>query len=215
MPNGTENFSHGEVDRILGGAECVVFDFHLTLCSELFFKGLGESALARTERLLWEQNHILSDQWMAGEVKATQIADFLSVPLGISASEIEHRLRRGCREFALNGAVWSFARAAADVGKRMALVTINADVFTEEVVPSLGLDGVFETIINSADCGEVDKLKLWPMAFDKLGGGINFTNSFLIEDGQHPAKFISAGGKAYQYTDDATFAGWLDERRRA
>ncbi len=216
MPIKTEQFSCDEVDRIVGGAECVVFDFHLTLCSDMFFASLGKSTLARTERLLWGDDQTLSDKWMAGQVKAPQIADYLSGHLGISPSEIEDALRRGCREFELNMAVWDFARAASKAGKRMALVTVNADVFTEEVVPSFGLDGVFEIIVNSADCGEVDKLnKLWPVAFDALGGGISFSNSFLIEDGvDSPTKFTQAGGKAYQYTDDATFATWLDDRRR-
>ena len=124
------------VDRIVEKATCVVFDSHLTLCSDLFFKTLGESALARVQSLLWGQDETLFNRWMAGQVTASEIAYYLSADLGISPKDIEAGLREGCRQFILNKAVWEFAQVVRAAGKRTALVTVNADVFSEEVVPS-------------------------------------------------------------------------------
>jgi len=207
------NPSPSDVDRIVEHADCVVFDFYLTLCSEFFFRPLGESVLSQIQLLLWGKDQSLLDQWMTGHVSAPQIALYLSQHLDISAKEIEAGLREGCRGFVLNEAIWAFAQAVRKAGKRIALVTVNMDVFSEEVVPSLRLDQVFEVIVNSADEGEMDKSRLWPVAFEALGGGISYPGSFLIEDGTHsPAKFTAAGGKAYQYTDDASFTAWLSTR---
>ncbi len=208
-PNAVDLWHPEQVDRIVGHAECVVFDFHRTLCSDLFFRPLGEPVLARIQPLLWGADQSLLDQWMGGHVKASGIARYLSQHLGIPAREIEAGLRDGCRKLVLNEAIWAFAQAVRKAGKRTALVTVNMDVFSEEVVPSLGLDQVFEVIVNSADEGELDKSRLWPVAFEAMGSGIGYADGFLIEDGaDSPAKFTAAGGMAYQYTDDARFMAW-------
>lgn len=205
--------SAAEIDRVVEGAECVVFDFHLTLCSGLFFAPLGESVMADIERLFWNPDQALQHRWMIGEVAASQVAQYLAGHIGLTASAIEDGLRQGCRRLVLNEAVWGFARAAHAAGKRTALVTVNADVFSEEVVPARGLDRVFDVIVNSADHGTTEKLRLWPIAFEALGGGTGYAGSFLIEDGeQSPRQFTAAGGKAYQYRDDVAFAAWVTER---
>lgn len=205
--------AHDGVDRIVEKSDCVVFDFHRTLCSDVFFRPLGESVLARIQQLLWGPDQTLLDQWMTGRISASGIAEHLSGHLGIPAGEIEAGLRESCRDLVLNQAVWEFAQAVRAVGKRTALVTVNMDVFTEEVVPSHGLDRVFEVIVNSADHGELDKRKLWPVAFQSLGEGIGYANSFLIEDGEDsPLAFAEAGGKAYQYSDGDAFTIWVNER---
>jgi hypothetical protein len=72
------------------------------------------------------------------------------------------------------------------------------------------LADVFDVIVNSADYGEVDKRKLWPVAFERLGLEIGYTNSLLIEDGEvEPAWFRAAGGMAYQYVGEDGLRGWL------
>lgn len=208
----TEVHGRDAVDRVVDGAKCVVFDFHGTLCSELFFQELGDTALACIQGLLWGEDQTLLDQWMAGRVSASVIADHLATPLGFAAHEIEQALRTGCRRLTLNDAVWRFAQAARAAGKRTALVTVNMDVFSEAVAPSHPFDEVFEVVVNSADYGVTDKLRLWPIAFEVLGD-VDYADSFLIEDGEcSPRKFTEAGGRAYQYTDDAAFSVWLNRR---
>ena len=213
LPDMGQCYTRDAVDRIVEKADCVVFDFHRTLCSDLFFRPLGESVVACIQALLWGQDQTLFNQWLTGQVKASGIAAYLSGLLGIPACRIEEALREGCREFVLNEAVWGFAQAVRAAGKRTALVTVNADVFSEETVPAHGLDRVFDVIVNSADRGDMDKLRLWPVAFEALGTHIGYANSFLIEDGEDsPRRFTEAGGKAYQYRDDGTFGAWLDQK---
>ena len=175
-----ESLSRDAIDRIVDDSDCVVFDFYKTLSSDLFFRPLGESTLGRIQSLLWGQDQRFFDRWMAGEVSASAVADYLSGHLGISAGEIEAALREGCRELEFNEAVWEFAKAVRAAGKPMALVTVNADVFSEEVVPSFGLDRVFDVIVNSADHGDTDKRRLWPVAFEALGGGISYAATFTV-----------------------------------
>lgn len=202
-----------EIDRIVEGAQCVVIDFHQTLCSGLFFATSEPPVFEKIERLFWQGAPELQHRWMTGEVTAQQIARHLSGLVHMPADVIEAALREGCRSLPLNEAVWAFARSARAAGKGTALVTVNADVFSEEIVPAHGLDRVFETIVNSADHGTTDKRRLWPIAFDRLGDGIGYADSFLIEDGeQSPRQFIEAGGWAYRYHDDVAFANWIESR---
>lgn len=203
-------FTAAEVDRAVGGARCIVIDFHQTLCSGLFFATLEAPVIEKIERLFWQGDAELQHRWMTGEVTAQQIVEHLSVQVGMSADALNASLREGCRRLSLNEMVWAFARSARAAGKRTALVTVNADVFSEDIVPAHGLDRVFDVIINSADHGTTDKCRLWPIAFDRLGGGIGYANSFLIEDGeQSPRQFVEAGGKAYRYHDDVAFGNWI------
>ncbi len=119
-------------------------------------------------------------------------------------------MEEGCRHLDFNPAVWNFALAQKPAGRKTALVTGNMDVFTKVVVPAHGLDQLFDVILNTADFGEIRKEVLWPMAFERLGGGIGYANSLLIEDGEsEPAKFRALGGLAYQYRNDGLFLDWL------
>lgn len=84
------------------------------------------------------------------------------------------------------------------------------DVFTDIVVPSHNLADLFDVIINSADHDTLDKSILWQIAFDRLGEGIGYSDSLLIEDGtKHPTLFRRLGGHAYQYTTDIDLEHWL------
>ena len=91
------------------------------------------------------------------------------------------------------------------------MVTDNMDVFSKVVIPAHGLDAQFDVIINSADFQEIRKDRLLPVAFERLGDGIGYANSLLIEDGENePALFRAAGGTAYQYSNDEQFLNWLE-----
>ena len=214
-PDACTRLDRESIDAIIGGADCVVIDFYGTLCSDPFWRPLGERALATIYQTLWLGDQALLNSWMSGQASAAEVCRRLSAPLGMPAGAVEEALRESCRAFVFNDAVWKFAQAARGAGKRTALVTVNMDVFSEEVAGSHHLDRVFETIVNSADHGHLDKRRLWPIAFQALAGDIGYANSFLIEDGDEgSAKFRAAGGGAYQYTDDEAFRTWIGGRRR-
>ncbi len=190
---------------------CVVFDFAGTLSSDPYFKLLGPRALKHVDDLMTgqEAQHIRHG-WGTGLLSSRDIADYLSPKTGLSPDFIFAALYEGCAQITLNEAVWDFAQQQAQLGRKTALVTSNFDVFNEVVVPTLGLDEVFDAIVNSCDYGTGDKGELWPIAFDMLGEGYGYSTSLVIEDSsQLVVRFRELGGTAYQYTDDRALNEWL------
>jgi hypothetical protein len=138
------------------------------------------------------------------------IASVLSRTIPLDIPTIAATMEKGCQNLNFNWAVWDFAVAQKAAGRKTALVTANMDVFTKVVVPAYGLDQLFDVILNSSDLHEIRKEFLWPIAFERLGGGIGYANSLLVEDGEtEPAIFRALGGLAYQYQNDAKFLDWL------
>ena len=69
--------------------------------------------------------------------------------LGLSEDELHSELARGCSRMSFNQSVWNFARIQRAEGRNLALVTGNADIFREVIVPSHGLDREFDSIVTS------------------------------------------------------------------
>jgi FMN phosphatase YigB (HAD superfamily) len=192
--------------------QCIVCDFAFTLCSDLYFKELGSEWVDLITKILFcKPCPLITKKWGSGECSSKEIAQFLSTRLPFSSCEILDALYRGCATLTLNPGVRDFVLQERDKGKKLALVTINMDVFTEIVVQSHRLDTIFDVIVNSADYSyKGQKEMLWNKAFELLGPDYHYSNSFLIEDGQDcPKRFRELGGQAYQYTDDCTFEEWL------
>ena len=193
--------------------KCVVFDFGFTLSPDYYFNVSPPGCpqwQAVIQKVIFGE-HAIVNPWMKGELTSLDIAGILSKHFPLDISTIARIMEKGCEQLNLNPAVWDFAVAQKATQRKTALVTDNMDVFTKVVVPSLGLDGLFDIIINSADFHEIDKEFLWPIAFERLGGGIGYDNSLLIEDGEtEPAMFRASGGYAHQYINDGTFLEWLE-----
>ena len=86
------------------------------------------------------------------------------------------------------------------------------DVFSEVVVPSHGLDSVFDLVLNTSDHRTLDKAVLWRKALRTFGPGFSFSTSLLIDDSPRMISlFRSLGGHAYQYKEDHAFRAWLEE----
>ena len=95
-------------------------------------------------------------------------------------------------------------------GRKIALVTDNMDVFTKVVIPAHKLDRLFDVIVNSSDYREIRKDILWSIAFERLGDGIGYADSLLIEDGEtEPERFRQLGGYSCQYSNDELFSKWV------
>jgi FMN phosphatase YigB (HAD superfamily) len=192
--------------------KCIVFDFGFTLSPDHYFN------IAPADFPQWHeviQNHIFAnpfiiDPWMRGELTSRDIAAILTQYIPMDANAILASMEKGCEQLEFNPAVWEFAAAQKNAGRKTALVTDNMDVFTQVVVPAHHLERLFDVIINSSDHHETRKDLLWPIAFERLGGGTGYGNSLLIEDGEEaPSLFRSLGGWAYQYSTDDHFSEWL------
>ena len=191
----------------------VIFDFDGTLCSDRYFKPLGQKALDAIAGLVFGENsERWADPWMRGDLSSADVASYLSTRLSQSPEAILAALQRGCSELTLNPAVVNFATQQRRAGRKTALVTANMDVFTEVVVPAHALGSLFDVVLNTSDHRTLDKSILWNKAFDSFGPGYSFGSSLLVEDGpKMVALFQSLGGYAYQYRGDDSLRSWLAE----
>jgi FMN phosphatase YigB (HAD superfamily) len=195
-----------------GNIRCVVFDFGYTLSPDHYFKiapaGVPDWQVVIQKVIFGEP--AVTSPWMKGELTSLDIAGILSKHFPLDMPTIAATMEKGCQNLNFNPAVWDFAVAQKAAGRKTALVTANMDIFSKVVVPAHGLNAVFDVIINSADFHEIRKDRLWPEAFKRLGGGIGYSDSLLIEDGEEePALFRACGGTAYQYQGDELLLEWL------
>ena len=193
--------------------KCVVFDFGHTLSSDHYFKipppGCPQWHEIIQKVIFGEPSIVIP--WMKGELTSLDIAGLLSKHFPLDIPTIAATMEKGCQHLNFNPAVWDFAVAQKAARRKTALVTDNMDVFTMVVVPAHSLGQLFDVILNSADFHEICKEILWPIAFERLGGGIRYANSLLIEDGEtESAMFRALGGYACQYQNDKLFLDWLE-----
>ncbi len=196
-----------------GKIKCIVFDFGFTLSSDYYFNVIPQGIpqwFDIIQREIFGDPSIV-DPWMRGESTTLDIAGVLSKHFPLDIPTIAKTMEIGCQHLNINRAVWDFAAAQKAAGRKTALVTVNLDVFTKVVVPAHGLDQLFDVVLNSSDYHEIRKEFLWPIAFERLGGGIGYANSLLIEDGEtQPALFRALGGQACRYFNDELFLEWLE-----
>jgi len=191
--------------------KCIVFDFAGTLCSDPYFLPLGPVFLEIvSERIFGQNSEQWADPWMCGEISSREIAAHLSRLSDLTEDAILGGLHDGCRTLRFNPAVWEFANVQKRAGRKAVLATANMDVFTQIVVPSHSLASIFDVIVNTSDFGTLNKEVLWQEAFRRLGYGVTFSNSLLIDDSPRmTSTFIEMGGAAHQYTNDGELQDWL------
>ena len=196
----------------LSDIRAVVIDFGFTLSSDYYFRELGSRYTERITELLFSRDSAISRRWMGGLVTSKDVAECLSDHLDASAEDIYSALARGCSRMSFNQAVRDFAMNQKAQGRKLALVTVNADIFKDVIVPSHGLDREFDTIVSSSDFKTElpSKQPLWDAAFDALGPEFGYANSLLIEDTRREIELVrELGGSAYRYRNDPDFIGWL------
>jgi len=192
---------------------CVIFDFYNILCSDLYFRHLGQQFCDMATNAIFSKENISrwSTPWCCGRLSSVDISDYLSGLTGITAERILSALDEGCANLHLNPNIWRFAQAQRAQGRRTVLATVNMDVFTRVVAPAHGFDRVFDVVVNSADYGTEDKNVLCEIAFSQLDG-CTFANSLLIDDWPVAINaFRARGGMTYQYTTDEAFAEWEEK----
>ena len=191
----------------------VIFDFAGTLCFGRYFEPLGQESLDAIGSLIFGDSCAeWADPWMKGDLTSQDVASYLSEHLTESEEVILSALRQGCSNMTFNPVVHDFAMKQREAGRKTALVTANMDVFSEVVVPSHGLDAVFDIVFNTADHRTLDKSILWRKAFGAFGPEFSFATSVLIDDSPRMVSlFRSLGGHAYQYEGDPALQVWLEE----
>jgi len=189
--------------------KAAIFDYGFTLSSEYYFN-VNHPEIPSWKELIQEIAFSDSDfnfRWMTGTAKLYHLAQTIHDKTGINIKSIMTHLKEGCKHLKENEQVLKFAQFLKNKNIPTALVTINFDVFTDTIVPNHSYAKLFNTIINSSDYGEIDKTKLWPIAFRMIGNDINYGNSLLIEDCEANINlFRKEGGFAIHYQNDKTFS---------
>ncbi len=183
----------------------------MTLTSDLYFKSLPkEERYLITELIFGNNNKSRWDTpWMKGEKSYKQILDYLSENMDYSPEELEEILIDDINQTSLNPIIWDFATKMSKRYKT-AIATINTDVFSKYVIPTLNLKTTFHKVVNSSDYGITNKTELCRLVVQKQDEPLELKNCLLIDDSKKNIdNFILSGGNGYQYKTDEEFGSWL------
>jgi predicted acetyltransferase len=185
--------------------KAVIFDYGLTIGAEYYFN-VQHPDIPNWNEIIQEtvfRNKTFIDKWLTGDVSLIDVAKKIEAETKINQNQTLDTLKKGCMNLKENEEVIEFAKELNINNFPIAMVTLNFDIFNEIVIPYHAYDRIFKVIINSCDYNEIDKKKLWPIAFKKLGTEINYENSLLIEDSKYEVdRFVSMGGNAILYHSD-------------
>jgi FMN phosphatase YigB (HAD superfamily) len=201
------------VSEHLKATRCILFDFAGTLCASKYFDTQPPPCpdwLETIDAEVFSESRALLESWMSGTIALKDVAGRLCSKLRLPLSDVIAGMRAGCCALQINDKLMGFARDQRRAGKKVGIVTVNMDVFTEVVVPFHHLDEEFDVIVNSADHHETDKVRLCEIAFRRLGAGFGFSSSVLIDDKpSNVASFEGRGGVGHVYQGEQCFFDWL------
>jgi FMN phosphatase YigB (HAD superfamily) len=184
----------------------VLFDFGGTLADEHWMRASdppfpGFSAAYHRER------EAATKDWDCGRVSTDELARRIAQHLAVDAAAVRSHIGVLCRQLVFFDSVMAYARRRRDEARPQALVTVNPDLFAD-IVEHYRLDVLFDAIVVSSTEQTDDKLLLCKRALHRLDRPI--TDALLIDNlAANVAAFRDAGGHAYHFIDDATFAADL------
>ena len=144
-----------------------------------------------------------ADRWDLGAVRWAEVTGALAERTGMSAAAVAAHARRCCQELSFNDAAW---RVATEHRFPQAIVTVNPDLFSDQVVPAHDLSAVFGVIVASWTEGTADKPLLCDIALARLGFEGARSEALLIDN---RAELVDAwrdrGGAGYWFRGDGQF----------
>lgn len=178
----------------------VFIDWDGTLCWGKFWESLLHKDVALTKAVtnFFSFEKEMVDNWMHGKLSSEQIVKFISNRSGLSEEILWKTFVADCQKMHVEPEVISLIKKLKE--KHIAiLVTGNMDCFSRFTVPALGLDKVFDHIINSSDVGYL-KNEYNGKTFVDCFNQYNITDtsrSYLLDDSDRNCKvFSKLGGKA-------------------
>jgi len=186
--------------------DAVLFDWNGVLCRDRFYAGsflaARPEALVNIQREFFEGDKSLINGWMRGHVGYREVHRRIAGLAGAEAHELDRALVESVQAMRLDPALLNFAARLKRGGVKTAIVTDNMDVFTIVTVPHHRLGGVFDLIVNSADCGLLKQDqdgRLFDYALHRLGAAAGRT--LFIDDSPAAVKlFESKGGMGRHFT---------------
>jgi hypothetical protein len=148
------------------------------------------------------------DAWSDGSIDRAGIFAAMAERSGLPVADVERHARDCCRRLEPHITAW---RVATERRLPQALVTVNADLFGDWIVPDHELDVMFDTIVVSCVERTSDKSTLCTIALDRLGFDGDRRDALLIDNRLDLVEdWRSTGGSAYWFRNDAQFAADVD-----
>jgi FMN phosphatase YigB (HAD superfamily) len=188
----------------------VLFDFGGTLADEHWMRA-AEPPFPGFGAAYHRERDVATKEWDCGRISTDELADRIAQHLGVDAAAVRAHIGVLCRQLVFFDSVMAYARRRRRASRPQALVTVNPDLFAD-IVEHYRLDDLFDAIVVSSTEQTDDKLVLCERALRRLDTSI--TDALLIDNlAANVAAFRDAGGQAYHFVDDTTFAADLQAGR--
>lgn len=158
------------------------FDFHGTLCDQLFWESMEAENRAKIDDFLFSRNKHLVKKWMKGQLSYLEISSIISEGTSIPKELIISTLKHDCRNMHFAPRLRSNILRLRETAK-ISLITGNMDCFSMFAMERLRLHELFDDVIVSADFG-VLKTDLGGVLFEIAEArlGVPLSDSCLIDD---------------------------------
>lgn len=182
----------------------IFLDWDGTLCWARFWGSLRSEGShdftlgQKIDDLLFSKDRTLVNDWMRGLKNSEELNAFLSEQLQMRPKKLWDIFLQDCKSMQLDD---QLRKKIEQIRTRsyVVLVTGNMDCFTRFTVPALGLENVFDKIINSSDLGYL-KTEMGGETFLACSRAFNIpiNKTFLIDDSVKTCEFFnSLGGQSY------------------
>jgi len=175
-------------------------DWDGTLCWSRFWESLiktNPEFSQVVDNFFISEKEIIAD-WMKGKITSEKINKLISQKTGLSESELWQTFVSDCENMEIDSRILALIKKLREK-YLIILVTGNMDCFTRFTVPALGLDRIFNLIINSADIGYLKDEHSGKIFIDCLRQfNINdISNAYLLEDSKKVCDIFSQlGGRS-------------------
>jgi FMN phosphatase YigB (HAD superfamily) len=133
----------------------VLFDFGNTLADEFYFEQAPSKSKNWRESFFDLQysepgRSIYLEPWLLGTLHATDIAKYISARTSMDSIAALEAMKENCRNLFFYEESLRLARSLKQK-TRLAIVTVNTDLFDEVIVPHYSLNDIFELVVNSSN----------------------------------------------------------------
>lgn len=193
----------------------IIFDFDGVLCKDIFYSSLKNSYPAiheYVENKIFRSGGDLVNRWMRNIITSDDINRMISENNNnIAFKEIKKIFEDDLLNMKVDQKLLNFAKEQSNMGRKVALLTNNIDIFSTITVPNHKLNEIFNVIVNSADHGllKIDQGgKLFDIAMEKIGSN-DYASTLLIDDSlKVKPVFEAKGGHVYTYNNFDDFIEW-------
>jgi FMN phosphatase YigB (HAD superfamily) len=181
----------------------VLWDFGDTLVDQRWMWPSPDGVPGWTDRYRRLADSDLDGRWNLGEITTDELLAVFAAELGCAPELLVAHTAARCRDVRFFEHAWTAAQARAFP---QAIVTVNADLFSNLVVPNYDLGSVFDAIVTSWEEHTLDKARLCEIALRRLGGA-DPGEALLIDNIEaNVDAWRARDGQAYLFRSDEDFA---------